>query len=202
MSVFVVPTAPEARGGGDAVRCAMCSTARLPACPPVRLGLQDHTHRPTAKQALRHPWLSPAFHEAKQRPISSTVVQRIQRFAQNNALRRTILELIAQASRGACKSSWGIGSGSCLIAAKIARHVASPANLPLAAGAAENDAGAVPHSARARRVWRVRGCLAVLAAGSCCSVAALAVDNLLHYLHPSKRLALPACLLARLPAAI
>ncbi len=57
---------------------------------------QDHTQRPTAKEALRHPWLSPAFHEAKRRPLSATVVQRIQRFAQNNALRRTILELIAQ----------------------------------------------------------------------------------------------------------
>ena len=56
--------------------------------------------RPGAKEALRHPWLSPAFHEAKQRPLSSTVVQRIQRFAQNNVVRRTILELIAQASLG------------------------------------------------------------------------------------------------------
>lgn len=64
--------------------------------PVVCCGTQHHTQRPTAKEALRHPWLSPAFHEAKRRPLSATVVQRIQRFAQNNALRRTILELIAQ----------------------------------------------------------------------------------------------------------
>ncbi|PSC74049.1 Calcium-dependent kinase 29 [Micractinium conductrix] len=57
---------------------------------------KDHTKRPSAKEALRHPWLSAAFHEAKQRPLSATVVQRIQRFAQTNVLRRTILELIAQ----------------------------------------------------------------------------------------------------------
>ncbi|KAL4853803.1 Calcium-dependent protein kinase 34 [Chlorella vulgaris] len=59
---------------------------------------KDHTRRPSAKDALRHPWLSPAFHQAKRRPLSSTVVQRIQRFAQNNVVRRSILELIAQAS--------------------------------------------------------------------------------------------------------
>ena len=110
-----LPPLPHARGGDSGGRWTLClllplclplpapayppgprPPTRPPACLPVCLSLQDHTQRPSAKEALRHPWLSPAFHAAKQRPISSTVVQRIQRFAQNNALRRTILELIAQ----------------------------------------------------------------------------------------------------------
>jgi serine/threonine protein kinase len=90
---------------------------------------KDHAARPTAKEALKHPWLQTAFHTGKRRPLSATVVQRIQasgpqrraqeaswrpaifgtlrdlilcpfprsvqRFAQANVLRRTILELIA-----------------------------------------------------------------------------------------------------------
>lgn len=79
--------------------------------PVVCCCTQHHTQRPTAKEALRHPWLSPAFHEAKRRPLSATVVQRIQRFAQNNALRRTILELIAQV--GGLGSAAGAFGGGC-----------------------------------------------------------------------------------------
>jgi serine/threonine protein kinase/Ca2+-binding EF-hand superfamily protein len=56
---------------------------------------KDHKQRPTAKEALHHPWLSKEFHATKRRPLSATVVQRIQRYAQTNILRRTILELIA-----------------------------------------------------------------------------------------------------------
>lgn len=56
---------------------------------------KDHKERPNAREALAHPWLAPAFHAGKRRPISQTVVQRIQRYAQTNLLRRTILELIA-----------------------------------------------------------------------------------------------------------
>lgn len=78
-------------GGGPRLQ-VLCTQSAVPSLPC----LQDHTKRPSAKEALRHPWLSAAFHEAKQRPLSATVVQRIQRFAQTNVLRRTILELIAQ----------------------------------------------------------------------------------------------------------
>ena len=56
---------------------------------------KDHAARPSAKEALRHPWLQSAFHAGRPRPLSTTVVQRIQRYAQTNLLRRTILELIA-----------------------------------------------------------------------------------------------------------
>lgn len=56
---------------------------------------KDHSARPSAKDAFRHPWLQSAFHAGRPRPLSATVVQRIQRYAQTNLLRRTILELIA-----------------------------------------------------------------------------------------------------------
>ena len=56
---------------------------------------KDHERRPTAKQALSHPWLQKEFHRDKLRPLSATVVQRIQRYGQKNILKRTILELLA-----------------------------------------------------------------------------------------------------------
>jgi serine/threonine protein kinase/Ca2+-binding EF-hand superfamily protein len=57
---------------------------------------KDPEQRPSAKDALKHPWLSTTFHAGKKsRPLSTTVVQRIQRYAQTNVLRRTILELMA-----------------------------------------------------------------------------------------------------------
>jgi hypothetical protein len=58
--------------------------------------VKDPAQRPSAREALRHPWLQAAFHEGRARPLAATVVQRIQRFAQTDALRRTILELIAE----------------------------------------------------------------------------------------------------------
>ena len=39
---------------------------------------KDPARRPTAKEALRHPWLQTGFHDANLRPLSATVVQRIQ----------------------------------------------------------------------------------------------------------------------------
>ena len=56
---------------------------------------KNHEKRPTAKEALKHPWLQTSFHLGTSRPLNTTVVQRIQRFAQTNVLRRTILELMA-----------------------------------------------------------------------------------------------------------
>lgn len=62
----------------------------------VKMLLQkDHERRPTAKEALQHPWLQKEFHVAKSRPLSATVVQRIQRYAQKDLFKRTILELLA-----------------------------------------------------------------------------------------------------------
>ena len=58
---------------------------------------KDPRKRPTASEALKDPWLHSAFHSGRERlgPLDSTVVQRLQRFAQANLLQRTILELVA-----------------------------------------------------------------------------------------------------------
>lgn len=61
----------------------------------IQLLNKDPDKRPTAKEALQHCWLQSSFHKDKSRPLSSTVVQRIQRFAQTNLLKRTVFELIA-----------------------------------------------------------------------------------------------------------
>jgi serine/threonine protein kinase/Ca2+-binding EF-hand superfamily protein len=63
----------------------------------LRLLNKDHLERPTAHEALQDPWLDSGFHASKavQAPLDSTVVQRLQRFAQTNLLQRTILELVA-----------------------------------------------------------------------------------------------------------
>lgn len=39
---------------------------------------KDPAQRPTAKEALAHCWLQTTFHTTKRRPLSATVVQRIQ----------------------------------------------------------------------------------------------------------------------------
>lgn len=57
---------------------------------------KDPKSRPSASQALKDPWLQSNFHkDRKPRTLDSTVVQRLQRFAQANLLQRTILELVA-----------------------------------------------------------------------------------------------------------
>lgn len=58
---------------------------------------RDPAQRPSAKEALKHPWLRGNSSErstGKQMDLS--VVQRIQRFAQNNRFKRSVLQLIAE----------------------------------------------------------------------------------------------------------
>ncbi|KAL4539394.1 hypothetical protein Ndes2437B_g02227 [Nannochloris sp. 'desiccata'] len=58
---------------------------------------KDPTKRPTAKEALKHPWLRGRIEERSSgRPLSLAVVQRIQRFSQASLFKRTILEMIAE----------------------------------------------------------------------------------------------------------
>ena len=63
----------------------------------TRLLNKDPKQRPTAREALKDPWLLSTFHAGREEmgPLDSTVVQRLQRFAQANLLQRTILELVA-----------------------------------------------------------------------------------------------------------
>ncbi|KAK9840536.1 hypothetical protein WJX81_000242 [Elliptochloris bilobata] len=58
---------------------------------------KDPKKRLTAKQALQHPWLAhgTSLERARGRPLDTTVVQRLQRYAQSGVVRRTLFELIA-----------------------------------------------------------------------------------------------------------
>jgi calcium-dependent protein kinase len=63
---------------------------------PLELS-RDPTKRPTAKEALKHPWLKGDVSERSTgKQIDLSVVQRIQRFAQNNQFKRSVLQLIAE----------------------------------------------------------------------------------------------------------
>lgn len=58
---------------------------------------RDLTKRPTAKEALKHPWLQGNSAERSiGKQIDVSVVARIQRFAQNNRFKRSVLRLIAE----------------------------------------------------------------------------------------------------------
>ena len=63
----------------------------------VKLLLNKDPHkRPSAQEALNHPWLRGNIQERhKGAPLSLAVVQRIQRFSQASVFKRTVLELIA-----------------------------------------------------------------------------------------------------------
>lgn len=66
-------------------------------CQCLAATCRDPDKRPSAKEALKHPWLQGNSSErsvGKQLDIS--VVARIQRFAQNNRFKRSVLRLIAE----------------------------------------------------------------------------------------------------------
>jgi len=85
----------------------------------VKLLDKDPAKRPTAQQALKHPWLRGTIEDRhKGTPLSLAVVQRIQRYSQASVFKRSVLELIAEelmsedmddeAGVGAC----GLGEGA------------------------------------------------------------------------------------------
>ena len=51
--------------------------------------------RPTAQEALNHPWLKGDVSDrSKGKPLSFQVVQRVQRYGRNNILKRSLLSLM------------------------------------------------------------------------------------------------------------
>lgn len=81
---------------------------------------KDPAQRPTAKEALKHPWLQGKIDERSTgRPLSLAVVQRIQRFSQASLFKRTVLEMIAEelladrpAAEDASLADGGNGNGN------------------------------------------------------------------------------------------
>lgn len=58
---------------------------------------KDASKRPTAKEALKHPWLKGHVEDRRSgRQLSLAVVQRIQRYSQSSLFKRSVLELIAE----------------------------------------------------------------------------------------------------------
>jgi calcium-dependent protein kinase len=97
---------------------------------------RDPEQRPTAKQALQHPWLKggTVSERTKGKPLSLSVVQRIQRFSSSSAFKRTILEHIAQdllASRPIAPRSPGMTTPRSPFAGSPARSASAPISCPL-----------------------------------------------------------------------
>lgn len=77
-------------------RPCITTTTSAPAPPPSWMRRRDPKERPTAKQALAHPWLQGKSAERTQgAPLQRTVVQRLQKFGVESALKRTVLDMIA-----------------------------------------------------------------------------------------------------------
>lgn len=62
-----------------------------------QLLVKDPSKRPSAVEALQHPWLNDAnaMKKAADRPLHKSVVQRLQRYGQSSLFKRTILAHIA-----------------------------------------------------------------------------------------------------------
>ena len=58
---------------------------------------RDPAKRPSAKEALKHPWLKGSIKDRSTgRQLNVSVVQRIQRFAQSSKVKKSILQLVAE----------------------------------------------------------------------------------------------------------
>lgn len=75
--------------------------------------LQDPAKRPTAKQALEHPWLAggTSAERSSGAPLHASVVARIQRFGQNSVFKRTALQLVAEELLAMAAAEGGDASG-------------------------------------------------------------------------------------------
>jgi calcium-dependent protein kinase len=71
---------------------------------------RDPAKRPTAREALQHPWLKGDSQDrARGKPLDASVVQRLQRFAQNSRFKRSVLQLIAEELLAAPAAGAGAG---------------------------------------------------------------------------------------------
>ncbi len=97
---------------------------------------KDPSKRPTAKEALKHPWLRGRIEERSSgRPLSLAVVQRIQRFSQASLFKRTILEMIAEELLSEEPTEDGIADGhdgpACELSDDARPVISHPSSSPL-----------------------------------------------------------------------
>ena len=91
----------------------------------ARLLDRDPARRPSAREALADPWLRGDSKErGKGRPLDASVVQRLQRFAQNSRFKRSVLQLIAEELLAASPSVAG-GRAAAQAAAAAAEAAAA-----------------------------------------------------------------------------
>jgi calcium-dependent protein kinase len=57
---------------------------------------KNPSERPTAKQALEHPWLKTMEETTSQTPLNGSVVRRIQRYATASILKRSVLKVLVE----------------------------------------------------------------------------------------------------------
>jgi calcium-dependent protein kinase len=116
---------------------------------------RDPAKRPTAREALQHPWLrGDSQDRARGKPLDASVVQRLQRFAQNSRFKRSVLQLIAEELLASSAPLAGKGSSAAAAAAaagtsagaSAAAHEEGPALLAsMVDGAATTDEGGSTH---------------------------------------------------------
>lgn len=83
---------------------------------------RDPRKRPTAREALQHPWLRGSVAERRTgRPLNLNVVQRIQRYGRSDVLKRGLLEMMV-----AELMEDGDGGGDCLLDAKARAIIDGP----------------------------------------------------------------------------
>ncbi|KAL3139963.1 hypothetical protein ABBQ38_004250 [Trebouxia sp. C0009 RCD-2024] len=91
--------------------------------------IRDPAERPTAKQALHHPWVRGRVAERSiGQPLGRSVIQRIQRFASGSLFKRTVFQYIAEdlaADPGVSNAKF------CLIDSEARPLVTMPSDSPL-----------------------------------------------------------------------
>lgn len=106
---------------------------------------KDPKKRPSARDALRHPWLQgDASDRTGGKPISRQVVQRIQRYAQGSVFRRTVLQSVAEellASRLGGDTVHSTGIGAAPAAAAAAAALAIPGAVASSGGSDPSPGG-------------------------------------------------------------
>ena len=104
---------------------------------------RDPAARPTAAQALQHPWLRGGSAERSTgRPLPLGVVQRVQRYGSSSLFKRTALQCMAAELLAA---GAGVGAAACELSARWAPVVTAPGDWSLQVRGAGGTWERLPH---------------------------------------------------------